>query len=644
MKKLLIALAVLLVIVAGAVLVLPALIPTDRIRQEVAAQVKAATGRDLTIGGDVSASVIPALAVKANDVALSNPPGFQGKEMARLGALDVRLKLLPLLSGKVEVDSFVLVDPVIALEVNRQGQANWDFATTKTPATVTEPQPSAEDGGASPLKNLSLGEVRIDNGTLTYADAASGTKQRAEAINLALTLANLDSPLNAKGSLTWQGKPIALTLGVAQPRAVINGAASPVTLTLDTEAVTLNFKGEAAKDSVKGDLDLSVPSVRGLISWTTGKPLEMAGAGLERFSLKGKVAAGGTKAALTQAAIVLDAITATGDFTVDTAGPRPSLKGRLDVAALDLNPYLPPARTAQGDGGTGGGAGQPAGWSDDPIDASALRTADLDFGLSAGSITIQKIKIGQSALHLALNAGRLTADLQQLALYDGNAHGRLSLDGSQPGTVGVDAGLTLKGLAAHPFLSDAAGLDWLEGTANSDIQVTAHGKSQRALVSGLDGKGSVTFQDGAIRGINLAEMVRNVGSAFTDRGGSQKTDFTELGGTFTITDGIVRNQDLALQSPLLRVEGAGTVELPPRTVHYRLEPKAVPSLQGQGGKSDVSGLAVPIIIEGSWDKPSFRPDVEALLKSKAGEKLQKSLGEKLPADKLPIDPRKLFGR
>lgn len=672
MKKALIAIGALVVLVVAALVILPSLVPADKIRAEVVAQVKAATGRDLTIDGKVSVSAFPSLSVQVSSVALSNPPGFQGKDLVRLGALDVRLKLLPILSGKVEVDSFVLVDPVITLEVDRQGRANWVFDTAK-PATAAKaeakPAEAKTSGGGAPLSDISLGQVRIDNGKLTYIDAKAGTREEIDGINLAIELKNLDNPLKVKGSLKYHGKQIDLGADVAKPRALLDGGATPAELSVATEAVKLGFKGEAAGAAVKGDLDLSVPSVRGLVLWATGKPLEAPGSALGPFSVKGKLATAGTKVSLTQAAIALDAIKANGDFSVDTGGARPSLKGKLDVEALDVNPYLPPEQAAgKGGAAPAGGSSAPAAksdWSDAAIDASGLKAADVDFALSVGSLTVKQIKIGKSALRILLDNGRLTADLSQLELYKGTGKGKFVVDGSQNGSVGLDATFNLKNLAAEPFLKDAAAFDRLEGTGNFDVQVAGRGKSERALVSSLNGKGALSFLDGAIKGINLAEMVRNVGSAFTGGGGgsAQKTDFAELGGTFTITNGILSNKDLALKSPLLRVEGAGTVELPPRTVHYRVEPKAVASLQGQGGKSDVGGITVPVIVEGPWENLSFRPDLEAMVKGKATEAIQGAVGGKLPggllgggssgssgttdgqkSGPLPINPGSLFGR
>ncbi|MBR9971640.1 AsmA family protein [Magnetospirillum sulfuroxidans] len=677
MKKILAIVGVIVVLLIAALVALPSLVPADKIKGEVVAQVKAATGRDLSIQGKVSVSAFPSLGVEVNNVALANPAGFSTKDLIRLGALDVKLKLLPILSGRVEVDSFVLVDPVITLEVDRKGKANWVF---DTPATAAKGKPAPAEktpspatsasgsGSASGLDDIVLGDVRIQNGKLTYIDGPAGTKEDVDGINLAVSLKSLDAPLAVKGGLNWHAKAIDLGLNVAKPRALLDGKSTDADLSINSETVKLSFKGQAnggPHAGATGALDLSVPSIRALAQWATGKPLAMAGSGLGPLALNGQLAAAGTKISLTQTNIAIDAIKAKGDFNVDTGGARPALKGKLDVEALDLNPYLPADKPAASSAGgsaapaaTAGGKAAKSGWSDDPIDASGLKAADVDFALSVGSITVNKIKVGKSALKLVLNNGRLNADLTELALYQGSGKGKIGLDGSQPG-IGLDASFVLKGLQAEPFLTDAADFNRLEGTGNFDVQVSGRGRTERQLVSALNGKGAVSFLDGAIKGINLAEMVRNVTTAFGGGGSAQKTDFAELGGTFTITDGIVRNQDLALKSPLLRVEGKGSVELPPRTVHYRVEPKAVASLEGQGGKADVGGIQVPVIIEGPWENLSYRPDLEAMLKGQAGKAIQDAIGGKAgglgglvgggsgneqKAGPLPINPGSLFGR
>ena len=249
-----------------------------------------------------------------------------------------------------------------------------------------------------------------------------------------------------------------------------------------------------------------------------------------------------------------------------------------------------------------------------PIDLSGLKAVNADLDLTVAGILARKFKVGESNVKVALKNGVLVTDLTRMALYKGNGTAKVTANAAGPvPKVAVD--FDLKGFEANPFLKDAADFSRLEGTANADLAVTTTGKTERELVSGLNGKGQVQFLNGAIIGINLAAMLRNVQSAFLDKGASetQKTDFTELKGTYTITNGIVKNDDLSMLSPLIRVAGKGTVDLPKRTVNYRVEPKVVASAKGQGGPQDAGGVKVPVIISGPWSNLSYKPDLTAVI-------------------------------
>ena len=577
--------------------------------------------------------------------------------------MDVKLKLLPLLTGHVQVDSFVLIDPTISLEVDKQGRANWTFnGGSSAPAAAKPPVPEAKSAASSsaanaPLSDISLGDFRITNGKLTYMDGKAGTTETVENMDLTISLKTLDQPLEVKGGLKWRGQTITLGIDLSRPRALLDGSGtSTLGLSVASDPVKLSLAGDinGADKAVTGMLDLSVPSVRALVGWTTGKPLDMPGTGLGPLSIKGKLSAAGSRVAFTQAALGLDAIKATGDFSADSGGAKPAIKATLVVDALDVNPYLPPdGQGASASGGKPSAAdAKPASpqakqdWSDDPIDASALKGVEADLNLTVGSITICKIKVGKSNLVVAVHGGKLVADLTELALYKGNGKGHVGLDGSQAG-VGLDATFTLKDLDSEPFLTDAANFNRLSGTGNFDMQITGRGQSQRQIVSSLGGKGGMSFLNGAIKGLNLGAMLRNVTTAFTDSSASQKTDFAELSGTYTIASGIVSNQDLAMKAPALRVGGAGKVDLPKRTVNYRVEPKVAATTEGQGGQ-DAGGISVPVIIDGPWDNLSYRPDLTAMLKGGAqtvknllgGAVTGQSAGK---ANPLPINPGSLFG-
>ncbi len=624
MKKVLVGFAVVIVLIVAAAIAIPFLIPLETYKEEIAGQVRNATGRELTIKGDIKFSLLPQIELEVDDVAFSNAPGASTKEMVKLAKLQLRLKPMPLLSGEVVIDSFVLVDPVIQLEVDKQGRPNWAFAARPgspadaagAPSGAARPAETTEGGMA--LSELRLGDVRLVNGSITYFDARSGAKQQLSKINVRLSLPDLDSPFAGAGDVTWNGKKVEFELDIAKPRRLLAGQTTGVAVHLAAEPVKLDYKGfltNAKPVRIEGVLDLDVPSLRAFAAWT-GNPIQAPGGGLGPLSIKGKLAAAGPRMTFSDVEMALDAIAAKGELLVDAGKARPYLKARLDVARLDLNPYLPPEKPDGATAKAGGPAPKTAaGWSDDPIDLSALRGADADFALSVGSIALRKIEVGKSVLTVQLKNGRLTADLTELALYEGSGRGRIVLDGAGR-VAAVETTFKLAGVQAEPLLRDAAGFERLSGSAEADLALRGRGRSQRELIGTLNGRGAVTFADGAIKGINLGTMVRNVSSAFLDSKAreTQKTDFSELSGTYTITNGIVKNTDLALKSPLLRLSGAGTVDLPRRTVNYRVEPKLALTTEGQGGRQDVSGIMVPVVITGPWDNLSYRPDLGGMVK------------------------------
>jgi AsmA protein len=623
MKKLLVILLMVVVLVIGAAIAVPFLVPTDTYKQQLIAQVQKATGRELQVAGPLKLSILPRIAVEMSGVQLANAPNSEPPAMVGLDQAEVELKVLPLLRGAVEVERFILTRPQIHLEIAADGRPNWQFGESQ-PATETD---GSTGGGTSlPITELKLGEIRIVDGALTYADRRSGQIERLDEINLELNLPDIRSPLAANGSLGYKGETVALQLGLADPYAVLQGGSSAAEIAVNGTPLQLDFKGTVAngpEPEVAGPVELTVPSVRALAGWLAS-PIELAGDGLQKLSIAGELAGSPSRVAFTGAMIGLDQIQGQGEVTIDLAGPTPAVAGRLDLGAVDLNPYLPPEtpaatpeQPAEGTGGTPGGTGEAAaaeGWSDEPIQFPAIGGADVAFELTLQALTVRDLKLDRTVLALDLQGTTMTATLKEFGLYGGRGNGVLTL-ALADGRPTVAQKVELAGLQALPFLRAAAGFERIEGTVSANLDVTSTGQSQKALVENLDGSGRVVFADGAITGINIAAMVRNVGAAFLDpaAGETRKTDFAELSGSFAIADGIVDNRDMTLQAPTLRVNGAGTVDLPARRLNYRIEPKAAATLEGQGGQQDVAGLLVPVMITGPWDNLSFAPDLRGVL-------------------------------
>jgi len=626
MKKILYGLLLVIVLVIAAVVIVPFFIPKETYVAQIQSAVRDATGRDLTIGGDISFSVIPDLALEVNDVAFSNAAGADAANMATLDQLALKLKLGELLSGSVAVDTFVLTRPVINLEIDAKGRPNWAFGgigDTAAPAATSGGDGAGATSGPADLDDLQvkLGDVRLVDATITYTDKVTGTSERIDKVNMELSLPSLDDPFGATGGLVWNNEQIDIDLGTGPLRQLAKGAESKVTAGITAAPVSLGFDGTvqiASAPKAGGTLDLDVPSIRNLAAWARNPlPADAGGSGLGPLKITGTVGVDGKKYSFTNAQIDIDAIKSKGDLVADLSGKKPNVVAKMDVETLDMNPYLPQDQgggsTGSGGGGTasgGGAAAQPQDWSDEPIDLSGLHQANAQLDLTVAGIRVQDIKIGRGALGVTLKDGLLNADLQELNLYEGLITGKVTVD-ARKDTPSIANAVKLTGVQALPLLTDAAGFDRLEGQGNADISVTASGKSQKQMVRNLNGNGGFEFRDGAIIGINIGAMIRNVGSAFLDSGATErvKTDFAELSGTYKITNGVLANNDLTMLAPLFRLSGKGTADINNKTANYRLEPKLVGSTTGQGGDAGAKGLAVPIKVTGPWHDLSYTPDL-----------------------------------
>ncbi len=607
MRRLLIALGALILLVVIAVVAAPFVIPTDVYTDRIAALVQSTTGRDFRIAGPVKLSLVPQLELDAENVSLANAPGAASPQMLQIKELQLQLQLRPLLNGALEVARFVLIEPVIALEVDKQGHPNWMFAAAKSAgAPAASARPAAPAG--SPISAVSLSDVRLEHGKISYLDQRTGETRMLDDINAKLSLPGLDEPSSLDGSAVWNNQKVALTLAVGKPSALMIGGATPAKLSVDSAPVKLSFDGaitDVMPAKLNGAVDLAVPSVRDLATWT-GAPMS-PGNGFGPLAIKGKLDVAGAKYAFTDATIAFDAIKGTGSLTVDTSGQRPYVQAQLSLDRLDLNPYLPAETAGAAPAGAApAGAAAPASApAKQPIDLSPLKVADADFALTAGALVYRKIEVGQSTLALHLKDGKLAADLKQVALYGGTGKGTLTLDGS--GDVpAIAANFNFGGLQIGPLLVAAAGNDRVSGRGAFAMNVTARGHDNDALLRALNGSGSFNIANGTIKGVNLVGLAQTALSALTlGATNGEDTAFSSLTGTYTIANGIVRNNDLHLSSGVVPVDGAGTIDLPRERLDYRVTVQ----IAGQ--------VPVPIIVSGPIGNLSYHPDLANALENMA---------------------------
>ncbi len=670
--------------------------PADLVRDQIVARVKQETGRDLVINGDTSFTFYPSLGVSMSDASLSAPPDMKAPPLVTIKNLTASVALMPLLQREVEVQEVRLEEPVVNLQVDANGRKSWDFAAAIAPAQPVRYAQAAAPGVASDatpaspapaialppnIEKLTIGDIRIIRGTVHYTDPRTATMETVSAIDLTVAAPTLDSTATANGTFNYRDVPLDLTSEITTPAEFIRSSSGRLVAHLKGSPLDVRYDGTARfGDAIDldGNLALSSPSLHRLTAFAQNRK---AMASPDRpLAVTGKLSAANNTWTLSGATGALDRTKGTGDIAVTTGGARPIVRANLKFAELDLNSILgltptgqsvpaqppaaaPPAKPAAASapqsiedllkenppapGPQVRGFAQTSGWSQDPYDFSVLNLVDADARVSVGRLLYKEIKIGQSLAAVGLKAGVLKADFSDVQLYGGRGKGLVAIDASDLANPRITTNIALDGVEGLPLLKDAADLDWLSGKAKITAGVTGQGRNQAAIMNSLGGSADISFADGAIVGINIPGLLRNIGQgklSGLSSAPTEKTDFSEMSSSWAINNGVARNSDLKLVGPLIRVTGAGAVKLGERTIDYTLKPKIVADARGQGGAIDIGGLEVPLKVQGPWEKPKFAPDLGGVLKdpNKAVDAI-KEIGKQFKGKDAKEVLRGLFG-
>ena len=609
MKKLLVVIVVLAVVAGGALFALPRLVPMERIEKEVTSRFTAATGRQLSYGA-VRVTVWPNLGLRLNDVKVSNPDWAKDKSMLTLGQMDVSLSARALLQKKVDVQKFILKQPVIALEKAADGRTSWTLKPdAEVKAAVDAPANAPAQSKTAADYDVSLGEISISDGQITYRDDATGKVETVGNVDINISMPNLQAALNVDGGLDFRGKRVTLALSLDRPFDLVNGKTSPGSVTLKSDVLNADVAGDlsTANTLLKGRVSADISSLPGLIAWLSQQPQKDAP--IKKVSVAATAEASANAISLTGTTLTADDMKGTGDIKVDLAGARPALRARLALDHVNLDRFI----AAGGEKGEGTDKAAPAanasGWDATPIDLSALKAADADVVVQTKGFTVKGVEVGASTLTAKLANGNLAFSSTDAAIFGGTAGSSLTVNASSA-VPAITAKFNLAGVDAKPVLSTFAGFDKLSGKADGNISVATSGNSQRAMIGNLSGEGRALFRNGAIEGIDIVNLAKAIQSKLGEMGvGAGKTEFVDLGGTFTIKSGIVHNDDLKLRGPLVQATGSGDVNLPSKSMKYRV----VPVLTASSAVEGASGIKVPVDIVGPFSDLKIRPDYAAVL-------------------------------
>jgi len=615
------ALVVIALLATGALFTLP----TDRIADLATQRIATSLGREVRLTGEVRPRLWPYLGIRAEGVFIGNPDWVDGGPLIAAEALSVRVPWSAVVARAVSVDEITLVSPDITLVRAADGRTSWDFSSGQAPPST----PAAESDTAG-VTSFSISAVRIEGGRLVFRDEGSG-----HTFTLSDVEADLAMPATAPASVAMtavlNGTELSLDATMGDLDALIAGAISPVTTSLEWSAGALSLDGQMSlAPALSGAISVDASDFSPLAAILDRDIPDLPeGYGRERVALSGNITlASEGSTHLRDGRLTLDETELALALDILPGDDRPLIRGAITGARLAV-PDMDGA-----DAPASGGAGAGAGWSTAPIDVSGLFAADVELALAVEVIEAAGLQVGPVDLRATLTNGRMVFDIDRMGTYGGTLAGQFVVNGRNGLSVGGD--LILAGVQLSPLLSDLADYDRLSGTGSASAQFLGVGNDMATIMSSLSGQGDLSFGAGAIAGFDLAGMIRNFDTSF--RGEGQSTVYDSVSANFTVANGVLSNDDLRLDAPWGEVTGAGTVDLGRQTLDYRVIPGVL------RGQDDVASIRVPVLISGPWANPSIRPDLEYLAQqelAQQAEQLEAEARERLAteADRLEAEAR-----
>ncbi|MGR5095496.1 AsmA family protein [Vibrio maritimus] len=689
MKKLLLILAIPVLVIVLGVAALVMFVNPNQFKPMLAEQVKNQTGLDLEISGDISWQFFPSVGLELGQTSLKNPQGFQNPNLFSVSQVGVSVAVMPLLDKTLEIGSITLDGAQVHLETLKDGRSNLDSLTaapqTEAAAepTTTSDAPADSTASAADGWQISLSGVTVSNALLEMSNAQTGTFTKLYDVGLNVSEFAIDQWTTANFEMKGQNNDQQFTAKGTADFKLAQGFAEYALKNIEFDATyedaanhiqqaqlklaTFEFdKPNAIDFSMKGNAAELTFDAKGGTTFTVDKAISMVTlSGLSLDSTLEGAALPQSPMKVTMASdlsfdmnksfldFVLNKLTVNkieldGKATVQLADI-PKVRFSLHSPNIDLDEFLglnqPVDKTASTGGEQTGGASKPSASEVEP-DLSALKGLDVK-----GKITIDKFKAANAHMQKVtadFSVNRGVAELISFSseLYSGSITAKGKLDARQsPAT--YSAVKRIKGVKVQPLLKDVADNDKLEGTGNIDVNVKGKGLAPTAMKKNLSGTVKINFADGAVNGINVAQMIREnyarfKGQSLDGQQGPQKTDFSAMKATLNLANGVVSTKDMTAESPLLRIQGEGSANYVNETADFLVRTSVVGTLEGQGGQSidELRDVTIPIKITGPWAQPQFALVFDDVLKEKAKKEVERAterLGIKDEKTKKAVD-------
>jgi len=649
LKPLLLVIGGLIVLlVIGAVSFLLLFDPNDY-RDDIAAEVKLATGRELIIEGDVEVSIFPWLAIEIGSTRLGNAAGFGDEPFASFERVRLSIRLMPMLiSRKLEVSTADVDKLRLNLAVDSNGRSNWQDFIDASEAMATAPVPESEDESESDSGALDISGIEIRDAAIRYSDAQAGGSYTLTELNL------------VTGSLTSDENNIIRIDGFSIDALVDGVADVPTTFRLDTSSIEMDGNAEMISlDRVELSLlglDISADvepfsyadeitpiaaiqvdafSLRNLMQRLDIEAPDTADPNaLGKVSIDATVRVSPTALALTDLTLVMDETTFTGELSIPQ-GDNDIYRLELTADSIDLDKYMAPAVDVESTAA-----------ADEPpieIPSELIRLINARGSLKVGDANLGGMRFENVELGLNTNNGNLRLHPISATLFEGTYNGDVRIDASGDTPV-MSVNERIEGVQLGALAQAMFEQDNISGTINGSFKLSGRGSDLGAIQRDLDGDISFELIDGAWEGTDVWYELRRARAAIKQEPAPEpqlpaRTQFSQVRASGPVRNGVFSNNDLLAELPFMQLTGKGSVNFVEATVDYRISARVFdkPELIGDDISADelkdFTKTVIPIRVSGSLTAPSITPDVGKLLEEQVKKEVEDKIKDKLE-DKL----------
>jgi len=594
----------------------------NRLKPRIESAVQDATGRELTMAGDIELDFGFAPALVVQQVALQNADWGSEPQMAECERFELEVALLPLITGNVRIKRLILVRPAMLVEKNKQGIFNYEFDTGAEKAKEKKKAP--EDGEGKPkeraLPGLEVNKVRIDGAELVYKDHAAGSSFTASLDRMRASAESVSAPLDFDLRGAFKDIPFSLAGKIGSLQSLMQSEDMPFSIQAELAGAKADISGNrtvsGSKKGFSARVDVRADSLKGVNKLAdTDLPPDVP------VSLATAISSPDMQTIRVKSLdLGLGDSTISGDAKLDLGGSVPAVQASLKSEKLDLRPFMPQEGSSgaeetspQDKDAEKGGRVFP----DDPIAADFLRGMKASLRTEIGQLLLPQLQAQNLRVDLALANGRLRMDPLRLDTAGGSLDGKLGMRDLKQG-MAVTSKMDVTGMRIKELLAIAGHKDFLHGDLEAHLDVAATGKSVAGLMSAMNGKTAVIIGEGKLDSAYLDRVGGDVLGTLRQYIDPEKKseEYTKLNcmtAAFDINKGVAGSRVFLMDTKRMQIMANGKVDLGTEKLDFSFDPSPKEGLDtGVMGKISLSlsELSKPFKLSGTLGNPSVTLDVK----------------------------------